>query len=145
MFLGNASPPTQNSNQAGGQEHGERISRSIGQRDIAQLDRTRDLSLVQRRTPARGRAPRLENAELLVLLIPCFPVTIGDHYQKEKLRNPDLWNSLLHCGNVDMCIHFSSSFVHTSTLEVFYMVCHLRDVYKNEERDESDESKFYII
>ena len=90
MFLGIASPPTQNSNQAGCQEHGERISRAIGQRDIAQLDQTRDLSLVLRRTPARGRAPRLEIAELLVLLMPCFPVTIGDHYQQAKLQNPDL-------------------------------------------------------
>ena len=54
--------------------------RAIGQRDIAPLDRTRDLTLVHLSTPARGREPLLENAELAVLLTRWFPGQIGDCY-----------------------------------------------------------------
>ena len=53
---------------------------AIGQRDIAQLDRTRDLTLIHWSMPTRGREPLRENAELVVLLTLWFPGKIGDRY-----------------------------------------------------------------
>ena len=51
-----------------------------------------------------------------------------------------MWNSLLGHGNVDTTVNSSASFVHILifSLEVFYVVCHLRNDNENEKSDESD-------
>ena len=164
-FQENGSPPTQNSNQAEDQdqEHEERILCAIGQRDIAQFDQTMDLTLVHWSTPAREREPILEKAELVVLVTMWFPGQIGNRYhaheeqvgrketwgyQEEKLRNQDLWNSLfglgIECMYEDDFFWFLFPYF-DFFLEVFYVVCHLRDVCKNKESIESDESTCHII